>query len=205
MQNLKFPLTLEFKFSIFTELQVHDADGKLLAYVREKTFSVRDEVKVFTDSSRKTQTHGMKAQGFMAGALDWKAKRLMYRADGTALGALQAQGMRTLWGASYELLSPGGQPLFTIKDDHPWLAVIEGMIGAVPFVGDVIAMLFDYLVNPTYTVTDASGQPAYRVFKKRSVFSRRFRVEELSPRSAENDELVLLGLIQLILRERERG
>lgn len=205
MQNLKFPLTLEFKFSLFTELQVHDADGKLLAYVREKTFSVRDEVKVFTDSSRQVQTHGMRAQGFMAGALDWKAKRLIRRADGTELGALQAQGMKTVWGASYELLAPNGQQLFTIRDDHPWLGVLEGVIGAIPFVGDVVAMMFDYLVNPSYTVTDASGQPAYRVFKKRSFLSRRFRVEELTPRSAENDELVLMGLIQLVLRERERG
>ena len=205
MQNLRFPLTLEFKFSIFTELQVHDADGQLLAYVREKTFSVRDEVKVFTDSSRQVQTHGMRAQGFMAGALDWKAKRLIRRSDGTEIGALQAQGMKTLWGASYELLAPNGQPLFTIKDDHPWLGVIEGLIGAVPFVGDLVAMGFDYLVNPTYTVTDAGGQAAYRVHKKRSLFSRRFKVEELTPRSPQNDELVLMGLIQLVLRERERG
>lgn len=205
MQNLRFPLTLEFKFSIFTELQVHDADGKLLAYVREKTFSVRDEVKVFTDSSRQVQTHSMRAQGFMAGALDWKAKRLIRRSDGTEIGALQAQGFKTTWGASYELLAPNGQPLFTIKDDHPWLGVIEGLIGAVPFVGDLVAMGFDYLVNPTYTVTDAGGQAAYRVHKKRSLFSRRFKVEELTPRSPQNDELVLMGLIQLVLRERERG
>lgn len=205
MQNLRFPLTLEFKFSIFTELQVHDADGQLLAYVREKTFSVRDEVKVFTDSSRQVQTHGMRAQGFMAGALDWKAKRLIRRSDGTEIGALQAQGFKTTWGASYELLAPNGQPLFTIKDDHPWLGVIEGLIGAVPFVGDLVAMGFDYLMNPTYTVTDAGGQAAYRVFKKRSLFSRRFKVEELTPRSPQNDELVLMGLIQLVLRERERG
>lgn len=205
MQNLKFPLTLEFKFSIFTELQVHDADGKLLAYVREKTFSVRDEVKVFTDSSRQVQTHGMKAQGFMAGALDWKARRLIRRQDGTDVGSVQAQGMRTLWGASYDLLGPGGELRFTIKDDHPWLGVIEAVIGAVPFIGDLVAMGFDYLVNPTYTVTNTSGQAVYRVYKKRSFLSRRFTIEELQPSAPENDELVLLGLIQLVLRERERG
>lgn len=205
MQNLRFPLTLEFKFSIFTELQVHDAQGQLLAYVREKTFSVRDEVKVFTDSSRQVQTHGMKAQGFMAGALDWKAKRLIYRKDGSSVGALQAGGMKTLWAASYDLLGPGGDLRFTIRDDHPWLGVIEGLIGAVPFVGDIVAMAFDYLVNPTYTVTNQSGQAVYRVHKKRSFLSRRFTIEELQPSSAENDELVLLGLIQLVLRERERG
>lgn len=205
MNQLQFPLTLEFKFSLFTELRVHDASGKLIAFVKEKTFSIRDEVRVYTDDSRSVQTHGMRAQGLMAGALDWKAKRLIRRADGSDVGTLQAQGMRTVWAASYELLGPQGQLLFTIRDDHPWMAVVEGVIGIIPFVGELIAMGFDYLVNPTYTVSDAAGQPVYRVSKKRSLFSRRFTVEELRPGRPEDDELVLLGLIQLVLRERERG
>ncbi|PNY81752.1 hypothetical protein [Deinococcus koreensis] len=203
--NLTFPLTVTFKFSLFTELRVHDAGGGLIAVVKEKTFSVRDEVRVFSDETRTRQTHGMKAQGFMAGALDWRAKRLISRTGGSPVGALQAQGLRTLWGAAYDLLGPDGQPRFTIRDDHPWLGVIEGVIGAVPFIGDLIAMGFDYLVNPTYTVSGADGLPTYRVHKKRSFLARRFTIEELRPSQPEDDELVLLGLIQLILRERERG
>ncbi|MBX8467048.1 hypothetical protein [Deinococcus sp. RIT780] len=203
--KLTFPLTLEFKFSLFTELRVTDASGALTALVKEKTFSVRDEVRVYSDETRRVQTHAMKAQGFMAGALDWKARRFISRADGSPVGALQAQGLRTLWGASYDLLGPEQEARFTIRDDHPWLSVVEGAIGAIPFIGDLIAMGFDYLVNPTYTVTDAGGQPAYRVHKKRSFLSRRFTVQELQPRPGQDDELVLLGLIQLVLRERERG
>ena len=205
MPPFQFPLTLEFKFSLFTELQVHDAVGQQLAYVREKTFSVRDEVKVYTDASRQQQTHSMKAEGFLAGALDWRAKRLIRRSDGTVLGALQAQGMRTLWAAGYELLGPDGSVRFTIRNDQPWMSVVEGAIDAVPLIGDFVAMGFDYFVNPTYTVSDPGGQPTYRVHKKRSFLSRRFVIEELRPGPAENDELVLLGLIQLVLRERERG
>ena len=205
MSPLQFPLTLEFKFSIFTELQVHDAQGRLLAYVREKTFSMRDEVKVYADASRQIQTHGMKAEGFLAGALDWKAKRRIRRTDGSAVGALQAQGMRTLWAAGYELLGPQGEVRFTIRDDQPWLSVVEGAIDAIPFVGDFVAMGFDYFVNPTYTISDPAGVATYRVHKKRSFLSRRFQVEELRPSPAQDDELVLLGLIQLVLRERERG
>ncbi|MGM9319942.1 hypothetical protein [Deinococcus aquaticus] len=203
--KLIFPLTLEFKFSLFTELRVTDADGALAALVKEKTFSVRDEVRVYSDENRRVQTHAMKAQGFMAGALDWKARRLITRADGSPVGALQAQGLRTLWGAAYDVLGPEQETRFTIRDDQPWLSVVEGAIGAVPFIGDLIAMGFDYLVNPTYTVTDAGGQPAYRVNKKRSFLSRRFTVQELQPRPGQDDELVLLALIQLVLRERERG
>lgn len=202
---LAFPLTLEFKFSLFTELRVTDAGGHLVAVVKEKTFSVRDEVRVYRDESRTVQTHAMRAQGLLAGALDWRARRLIVRADGSPVGALQAQGMRTLWGAAYDLLGPGGEPRYAIRDDQPWLNVIEGVLDAVPFVGGLISAGFDYLINPTYTVTDAGGQPAYRVFKKRSVFSRRFRIEELRPTSEQDDELVLLGLVQLVLRERERG
>lgn len=203
--QLRFPLTLEFKFSLLTELRVHDAEGQLVAAVKEKTFSIRDEVRVFSDEARRTQTHSIRAQGLMAGALDWRARRLIRRQDGSEVGALQAQGLRTLWGASYELLGPEGGVRFVVRDDQPWLNVIEGVIGAVPFVGDLVAMGFDYLINPTYTVTDHAGEATYRVHKKRSVFSRRFRIEELRPSRPEDDELVLLGLIQLVLRERERG
>ncbi|WP_309569656.1 hypothetical protein, partial [Deinococcus sp.] len=202
---LTYPLTLEFKFSLFTELRVHDASGQLIAVVKEKTFSVRDEVRVYSDETRQRQTHTMKAQGFLAGALDFKARRFITRADGHEVGSLQAQGLRTMWAASYDLLSPGGEPRFTLRDDQPWLGVIEGLIDVVPLVGDVISAGFNYLVNPTFTVTDTAGLPAYRVHKKRSFLSRRFTIEELQPRQDADEELVLLGLIQLVLRERERG
>jgi hypothetical protein len=205
LPTAQFPLTLEFKFSLFTELRVTDAGGQLVAVVKEKTFSIRDEVKVFADEGRTRQLYGMRAQGLMAGALDWRAKRLIRRVDGSDVGALQAQGMRTLWAASYELLDAPGHVRFTIRDDQPWLGIVEGVIGAIPFIGDLIAMGFDYLINPTYTVTDAGDQPALRVRKRRSLFSRRFVVEALRPVQPQEEELLLLGLVQLVLRERERG
>lgn len=203
--NPTFPLTLEFKFSLLTELRVTDAEGRLVAVVKEKFFSVRDEVRVYADEGRQQQTHGIRARGLMAGALDWRARREIRRLDGPLVGSLQARGLRTLWAASYELLGPDERVEFTILDDQPWMSVVEGVFDAIPFVGDLIALGFDYLVNPTYTVTDAAGQPAFRVRKRRSVFSRRFVVEELRPVRSEEAELVTLGLIQLVLRERERG
>ncbi|MPY67076.1 hypothetical protein F8S09_10295 [Deinococcus sp. SDU3-2] len=203
--NPAFPLTLEFKFSLLTELRVTDAEGRLVAVVKEKFFSVRDEVRVYSDETRQVQTHGIRAQGRMAGALDWRARRLIRRLDGTPVGALQAHGVRTLWGASYELYGAEDDLAFTMRDDHPWMSVVEGVIGAVPLVGDLVAAGFDYLVNPTYTVSDAAGEPAFRVRKRRSLFSRRFEVEALRPARPEEGELVTLGLIQLVLRERERG
>lgn len=203
--SLQFPVQFEFKLSLFTELRVNDATGRLIAVVKEKKVSIRDEVRIFSDDSRRVQTHSIKAQGLLAGALDWKARRIIRRADGSVVGSLQAQGLRTMWGASYELLDATGLPAFTMRDDQPWLGVVEGLIDGIPFVGDFAGIAFDYLVNPTYTVTDTSSTPAYRIHKKRSWMSRRFTVEELRPKRDEEDELVLLGLVQLIMLERERG
>ncbi|WP_315941261.1 hypothetical protein [Deinococcus sp. Marseille-Q6407] len=80
-----------------------DADGRLLATVKEKLLSVRDEVRIYADEAKREQLYTIKAKGFLAGAVDWKAQRLIVTADGRPVGALGAQGVRTLWGAAYDL------------------------------------------------------------------------------------------------------
>ncbi|ADV66304.1 hypothetical protein [Deinococcus maricopensis] len=195
-----FPVTLTFKFSLFTEVRVEGAQAQLLAVVKEKKFSLRDEVRVFADEARTQLAYTIRADG----VLDWRATRRVRDAHGRELGALRAQGLRTALGARYDILGPDGQVAFTLADDHPWLGVLEGVIGAVPIIGDFVAVGFDYLVNPTYTVRDAAGTPAYRVRKRRSLFARRFVIEALTPPASEA-ELVVLALVQLVLRERERG
>ena len=125
--NPTFPLTLEFRLSLLTELRVTDAQGRLVAVVKEKFFSIRDEVRVYADEGRQHQTHGIRALGLMAGALDWRARREIRRLDGPLVGSLQARGLRTLWAASYELLGPDDRPEFTILDDQPWMSVVEGV------------------------------------------------------------------------------
>lgn len=191
--SLQFPLNLEFKISLFTELRAHDAHGTLLAVVKEKKFSIRDEVRVFSDEARQQQTHTIKADGMLAGALDFTAKRMITRFDGQTIGAVQAQGLRTLWAAGYEVYDQAGQQRFHIKDDVPWLSIID-----LPFIAD-------YFINPTYTVSDSSGRPVYKVKKQRSMMSRKFTIEALGNQQSTDDELLLLGMIQVILRERQRG
>ncbi|MFD1731693.1 hypothetical protein ACFSC4_12445 [Deinococcus malanensis] len=110
--NPVFPLNIDFKFSLFTELRVTDASGRLIAVVKEKTFSIRDEVRVYADEERRVQTHAMRARGLMAGALDWRARRELRRVDGSEVGALQAQGAHAL-GRQLRIAGPAGRsPLY---------------------------------------------------------------------------------------------
>ena len=205
LQSITFPVQMEFRLSIRTEIRVTDAGGRLLAVVKEKMFSVRDEVRIYGDEAKQQQTYSIKAKGFLAGMTDWNTKRLIVRADGSPVGALGAQGLRTMWSAQYDLLGPDGTLHATIRDDKPWMTVVEGAVDAIPFAGEVLGVAFDFLVNPTYTVRDSSGNEMARIHKKRSWFSRRFEVEALRPIPAADGELLILGLIQLVLLERDRG
>lgn len=204
MNNIQFPLSLEFKLSIRTEIRVTDAGGRLLAVVKEKMFSLRDEVRIYSDEAKTQQAYSIKAKGVLAGLTDWKASRTIVRMNGEPVGALGAQGLKTMWAASYQLLDGSSNLWATIQDDKPWMGAIEGVVDAVPFVGELAGVAFDYLVNPTYTVRDSAGEVA-RIHKKRSWMSRRFEVEALRSLPDREAELLVLGLIQLVLLERDRG
>lgn len=205
LQNVTFPVQMEFRLSVRTEIRVTDAHGQLLAVVKEKLFSVRDEVRIYADEAKRQQLYSIKAKGFLAGAMDWKAQRLIVAENGRPVGALGSQGVRTLWGAAYDLTDGQGQARYTIRDDKPWMSLVENAVDAIPFVGNFLALGFDYLVNPTYTVRDTAGTEVARISKNRSLLSRRFTVRELRPIAGPDAELLLTGLIQLVLRERDRG
>lgn len=205
MQNIQFPLQMEFKLSIRTEIRVTDASGRLLAVVKEKMFSLRDEVRIYSDDAKTQQAYTIKAKGVLAGLTDWKTSRTIVRTSGEPIGALGSQGLRTMWAASYQLVDGSGNLWATIQDDKPWMGAVEGVIDAVPVVGEVAGVAFDYLVNPTYTVRDSAGGEVARIHKKRSWMSRRFEVEALRPLPDREAELLVLGLIQLVLLERDRG
>ncbi|WP_315941262.1 hypothetical protein [Deinococcus sp. Marseille-Q6407] len=82
---------------------------------------------------------------------------------------------------------------------------MEGALDFIPLIGNFLALGFDYFVNPTYTVRDPAGVAVARIRKERSLFSRRFTAEALQPAAGQDTELLVTGLIQLVLRERDRG
>lgn len=194
---MNYPLDLRFKIAtIGTRVRVTDAGGNLVAYVRKKKFKLKEDVGVYADEDQKKLLFRIKADRM----LDFGASYGVNLPDGTRLGAVRQEGMRSLWKSTYALTNASGSGIGAIHEENPWVKVLDGLMEAIPF-GDALGGLF---FNPAYIV-DLRGGPALRVAKQRSVFESSFRLEKLKDFSEEEEDLILAGVIMMILLERDRG
>jgi hypothetical protein len=195
MQN--YPLTLAFKLiAIAPQITVSDAGGRLVMYVKQRAFKLKEDVRVFADREQTRELYRIAADR----VIDWSAQYDITSADGRVIGAVKRRGMRSLWRAHYDLLRGGGAAL-TIQEGNAWVKVLDGLLGELPFVG----VLTGYLFNPSYVVADAAGRPLLRVVKRRTLFESRFTIVPEGTLSDADEELALLGVMMMTLLERSRG
>ncbi|WP_045233989.1 hypothetical protein [Deinococcus pimensis] len=200
LEGVPYPLTVTFKIlALSPELTLHDASGRLLMVVKEKLLSLREGTTVYADLDKRVPLYRFRADR----VLNLRAVRHITRADtGEAVGAVRAQGLRTLWGARYEVTDARGDVVMHVREDNPWIKVIDGLVDEIPIVGPIVGMF----INPTYTMSDVEGRAARRIVKKRSFVERRFTMESAGPLPAgASEELAALALVQVVLLERDRG
>lgn len=192
-----YPLDLRFKIAtIGTRVSVTDAGGRMVAYVRKKKFRLKEDIGVYSDEGQNRLLFRIRADR----ALDFGASYSVALPDGTPLGAVRQEGMRSLWKSTYALTNGSGGGVGSIHEENPWVKVLDGLMEAIPF-GDALGGLF---FNPAYIV-ELRGGPALRVAKQRSVFESSFRLEKLKDFSEEEEDLILAGVIMMVLLERDRG
>ncbi|MGI9075845.1 MAG: hypothetical protein ACR2G6_00775 [Gemmatimonadaceae bacterium] len=195
---MDFPLDLRFKtIALAPQISVTDPSGQMLAYVRQKAFKLKEAVTVFGDVAQTRPLYRIAADR----VFDFSAQYHIEDVGGTPLGLLQRQGMRSFWKAHYQI-SRAGQPLFQIREENPWIKIIDGVLGEIP----VIGLLTGYAFHPAYRVTRAGSEtPVLRLVKRPALWEGRYTVERLAALAEDEELLALLGLLMLVLLERSRG
>ncbi len=195
-------LPLQFHFKIFTpsnDFSVLDADGREVAYTRQKIFKLKDEVEVFRTSARRTLLYRMLADRI----IDFNAcYRIVKRNEAgmeTELGSIRRDGMRSLWRIRYQIYGADGLQRYEVREKNPWVALVDSLVGEIP----VIGLLSGYFLQPSYWVSDEAGQVVYVLDKQPSLMERRFALRKTG--AAGDDELVTLSLMMLMLLERSNG
>ena len=195
---MHYPITFSFKIlALAPQISVHDAQGQLLWYVKQALFKLRESVTVFGDERQTQALFSINADR----VLDISARYHIADAQGIGLGAVQRHGMRSFWSAHYEVLDHTGSVTLSIREENPWVKVIDGLMGEIPVVGMLTGMFF----QPAYLVTRLDGLVALRVAKQRSLLESKFHVEQQSELSRSEELLALLSIMMMILLERARG
>jgi hypothetical protein len=196
--TVNFPLQIRFKFfALAKQIFVTDASGAQVFYVKQKLFKLREAINIFADESQAQQVASIQADR----VLDWSAHYHFTDEAGRSLGGVGRHGMRSLWRAHYEIFDAAGEPAGAIREEKPFIKVLDGLIEEIPFVG----VLSAYLFHPSYLLADRGGAPILRLTKRPSLFGRRFVVDQLSAAGAEETRRNVLALFMVVLLERERG
>jgi len=192
-----YPLSLSFKMmALNPQIRVTDSLGRLVLYVKQKAFKLREDVTVFADEAQRVPLLHMKADKI----LDVSATYTVRDQQNVTVGAVRGNGLRSIWRSSFSILDPVGQEIGGIVEDNPWVKVADGILSEVPLVGWIAAMY----VNPTYTATLRGGR-VLRLRKKASAFERHFSIERLAELSEADEQLLLASLLMMLLLKRGRG
>ena len=194
---LAYPLSMSFKIvALAPQFTIRDANGNLIAYVRQKLFKLKEAVTVFADEPQTQPLYTLKADRI----LDFSARYNFADSAGMSLGSIKRKGMRSLWKAQYDILD-GDTPTMTIREENAWVKVFDALFGEIPLLG----MFSGYLFHPAYLVARSDDAVVLRMEKQPAFFEGKFVVEKKASLSEAEEQRVLLSLIMMLLLERARG
>ena len=198
MNSLAFPLQLTFKITTFSnDFLAFDANGNTVAYVRQKMLKIFEEVQVYSDDSRSELNYTIRANKW----LDFSATYTFTNKTGMEIGRIVRKGWASLWKSHYEIMDERQQQDLLVREENPWAKVFDSILGEIPGFG----MLTGYMFHPSYIVTRPDGTQVVRLKKEPSFFGRKFTIDKLATFESGEEERILLGLMMLILLERQRG
>ena len=196
---LQYPLTLSFKIvALAPQLTVRDASGSLIVYVRQKLFKLKEAITVYADEGQTQPLYAINADRI----LDFSARYNFTAQNGTALGSIKRDGMRSLWKSHY-VIDEGNSatPTMSIKEENAWIKVIDGLVGEIPILG----MFTGFFFHPAYLVARQDGTVVMRIEKQPSFFEGKFIIEQKAPVNAAEEQSILLSAVMMLLLERDRG
>lgn len=199
MQNIQFPVNFEFKIStLANDFKATDASGKMIAYVRQKMFKLKEDIQIFSDESKTKVNYRIKADKW----LDFSTAYSFYtEGDPKSFGKVVRKGWRSIWKAQYQIIDENEKQQYTISEENAWVKVGDSLLGEIP----ILSIFTGYLFNPSYMVVDTNGKEIIRLKKQASFFGRKFELTKLGELDADDDDRLMLSLMMMILLERRRG
>ena len=198
MKNISFPVNFLFKITtLSSDFTATDANGKVIAYVKQKMFKLKEDISIYSDDTKTKVNYTIKADRW----LDFSAAYSLKDRNGTEIGKITRKGWASIWKAHYQIIDQHEKEQYTIREENGWVKVLDSILGEIPFLG----LLTGYLFNPSYIVTDLNDKIIARLKKQPSMLGRKFNVEQLVEFDVDDEERIVLSLMMMILLERRRG
>lgn len=192
-----YPLSLRFKvLALANQIYVSDSQDAEVCYVKQKAFKLKENVKVFTDSSMS----GLLCEIQADSVIDYNVAYDLVSPDGVNFGEVRRKGRKSIFKANYEILKNGNLDM-SVNEENPMAKVFDTLLGEIPILG----FFTGYFFHPSYLVTTKEGNPVLRVKKQPSAIERRFTIDKVGEIDPEDEVRVLISLMMMLVREGGRG
>jgi hypothetical protein len=201
MPPYQYPLKLAFRIASFSpQISVKDAGGKEEFFVHQKALKLKEEVSVYSDSSKSHELYRIKADRMIGVSIRYDFTESN---SGAPFGAIKRDGMRSIFTARYSIFGEGDQPTHHLKEDNTWVRAFHMLLREI----EIIGMFAGYLFNPTFTLYQSGSETPVMHLKKLPAFAfHSYEVTKLSePANAAEETRLLLALTQMTLIEHTRG
>lgn len=198
MQDIKFPVNFKFNIStLANDFTATDAQGKVIAYVRQKMFKLKEDISIYNNESKTAVNYKIKADRW----LDFSAAYAFYDTNGKEFGKVVRKGWKSLWKAEYQIIDQHQKLQYKISEENAWVKVFDSILGQIP----ILSMFTGYLFNPSYLLTNTNSKPIVRMSKTPSFFGRNFELTKIGKIDNDDDDRIMLGFMMMVLLERSRG
>ena len=165
-----------------------DEEGDLVAFVAQKTFALREDLRFFADEDKTQELFRVKARQ----RFDPAARYKVTAADGTAIGELAKAFKRSLTRSTYRIYDTprGEQELAWATERSLMRSVVRRVVtlgGFIPIVGDLLGLIpiryhFDFFIGDAHVgslerkfgirdryVLDLSGDAERRIDRRLAI------------------------------------
>lgn len=204
MAYFSYPLNLRFKLiALSPQIIVTNAAGQQIAYVHQKVWNIREDIRIFSDESRSREVFRIRADR----VFDFNTKYHFFNsANEQPLGYVQPAGLRSIWRATYRVYDEAGAVSFHIKEDNPFIKILDTLVQEIPFV----SLFTGFFLNPSYTVyrgenIEDTSSAVMHLKKEPAFFEGVFKIDMLNEMSEIDEMRSLLALMLMIQFMRRRG
>lgn len=196
---ISFPLSIRFKLLAWdSTIYLQDHSGKEILFLKKAPFRLREKISIYTDSTKQTKRWTISTSqiidlGATYEVFDEEKQQVAFR--------IKHSGWSFLWRTRYTILDLQNNPIAEIKEDNPWIEVLNAFLEEVPYLG----ILSIWLFHPTYTLKDKHGVPVLILKKKPSLFERRFTVEQGQDSSLLEEDAAIVSVLLTVTFRRSQG
>lgn len=107
------------------KFHIYDAQEKLIGFSKQKAFKLKEDIRVFTDESEKTEMLSIQARSI----IDFSsAYDVVNSQSGAKLGALQRKGLASMLRDSWVMLDAAGREFGKIQEDSMGMALVRRFV-----------------------------------------------------------------------------